>query len=455
MQRSLSFSEPLEARRLLAGVTLLMHGNDGSVNGWVSAAADAIADRTDGSASIYTLTVGKNSRGRLAVTGYELNNGPELEDNGSGEAIIKVDWTAVDSGSESTGNVGRVIGDYLLSSHGAHRSLAELPIHLIGHSRGASLGVAISAVLAERGVWVEQQTFLDPHPVDGKNDFLGANYGDVPMRIYDNVAFADNYWRSDGNSQNLDFDGEPVEGAHEGNLNESVQQDFIISAHMAVTAYYHGTIDDDALFNNDHPVLGSWYSNTDAKPPRSRTGFYFSQIAGGKRPADGLGTQFGGTAPRVGVGAYGTQYPNAAHVRVLNGSSFASGTRLSLRFIAEDRDSSAQYTVFLDPDQNPYNGNNVMTMRRVVLDGVDDLSGVRISALSDGAPTGDYYVGVQTADTGGHLRIAYSSKVTVTNASSRRHTQAISSGAPTFSNTPIFGAHSTRDRIAAQVLQTA
>jgi hypothetical protein len=40
-----------------------------------------------------------------------------------------------------------------------------------------------------------------------------------------NITFADNYWRTDGEVNNFDFDGEPVAGAHEGDLNSSVQQD--------------------------------------------------------------------------------------------------------------------------------------------------------------------------------------------------------------------------------------
>ena len=43
------------------------------------------------------------------------------------------------------------------------------PVDLIGHSRGASLNTELARKLAERGIWVDDFTSLDPHPVDGVN----------------------------------------------------------------------------------------------------------------------------------------------------------------------------------------------------------------------------------------------------------------------------------------------
>jgi hypothetical protein len=73
-----------------------------------------------------------------------------------------------------------------------------LPIHLIGHSRGASLMVGLTKRLGEKGIWVDQLTGLDPHPVDGHNDFLDLDFGDTPMASYVNVVYSESYWRTNG-----------------------------------------------------------------------------------------------------------------------------------------------------------------------------------------------------------------------------------------------------------------
>ena len=41
---------------------------------------------------------------------------------------------------------------------GISKPLAELPIQLIGHSRGASVIAALAKNLGERGIWIQQLT---------------------------------------------------------------------------------------------------------------------------------------------------------------------------------------------------------------------------------------------------------------------------------------------------------
>ena len=119
----------------LAGVTLLMHGHQGSIDGWVRSAADAIAERIGTSQTSQFIMKVTRASGDLAVTSFTLARGPAMDKSSTGEAIVKVDWTAVDNGDYSTEEVGKVVADYLMTAHGTSPPLAELPLHLIGHSR--------------------------------------------------------------------------------------------------------------------------------------------------------------------------------------------------------------------------------------------------------------------------------------------------------------------------------
>jgi hypothetical protein len=443
--------EPLEARKLLSGVTLLIHGYQGNITGWVESAADAISDRVDGGASIYVMTVAKKD-GDPAVTSFKQESGPALDSSQEGEVVIKLDWTDVDGGEFSTKEVGRAVTDYLVTRHGKVRALAEKPMHMIGHSRGASMVVAISRYLSERGIWVDQNTYLDPHPIDGDNDFLFLDFGDQSMRVFDNVAFADNYWRTDGNSQNLDFDGERVTGAHEGDLDDTVQDNHSGSAHMSVTGYYHGTIDPNASSNGDSSIKSAWYGNTSAKPSKTQTGYAFSRLGLRKRPQDGVAVPFGGTASRNASEEIGTQWPNVTNLRILEGSTVSIGPSASLRFVRQDRDSSTNQTIFLDRDTNPYNGNNVRTLRRFTLGEADALTASKVSVPTNGVEPGTYFIGAQVSDGLGHLRIAYTAAVEFVEGAS----------ASKFSRTPIAApqvaaASSTDhpDRISDLIFATA
>jgi hypothetical protein len=418
----------LESRKLLSGVTLLVHGYEGNITGWVESAADAIADRVDGGASIYVMKVAEKND-KPAVTSFVQESGPALASSQEGELVIKLDWTAVDGGKYSTKEIGRAVTDYLVTRHGDVRALAEKPMHMIGHSRGASVVVAMSRYLSERGIWVDQNTYLDPHPIDGDNDFLFLDFDDQSMRVFDNVAFADNYWRTDGNAQNLDFDGEEVTGTHQGDLDATVQENPSGSAHMSVTGYYHGTIDPDASSNGDSAIKSAWYGNNSDKPSKTQTGYAFSRLGLLKRPQDGVSAPFGGTASRNASEQIGTQWPNLTNMRILEGSTIAIGPSVSLRFVRQDRDSSTDQTIFLDRDTNPYNGNNVRTLRRFTLSEADVLTASKVSIPTDDIAPGTYYIGGQVADSLGQLRIAYTAAVKFTGSSS--------SSATRFSETPI------------------
>jgi hypothetical protein len=435
--------ETLESRTLLAGVTILTHGYQGNITGWISSAADAIIDdRLRGDAASYILRVGTNSAGDLRVRSFTQESGRPISRTASGEMVVKLDWTDVDDGSFSTAEVGRVVADYLMAKPALLPApLASVPIHLIGHSRGASLVTAIAQRFGQRGIWVDQLTSLDPHPVDGHNDFLNIDFGDTPMRTWSNIAFADDYWRTDGNAQNFDFDGESVAGAHQGNLNNSVQRNFISSAHLAVTAYYHGTIDTGARANNDHPIFSSWYDNSSSKPVRTRTGYYFSRIGGGIRAADGLSPAFGGAASRVDVGRSGSQWSNADAVQALD-RQVQSGDFIRVRFRRQDRDSSARVNVFLDRDLNPFNANTVRTIAARTYRASNSVVVERLNGVSDGVAPGNYYVYTRTIDSGGHTRYAYSNRFAIIAPQARMLATRL------FSTTPIITWHADRQAYA-------
>ncbi len=403
----------LEPRRLLAGVTLLAHGNGGDINGWVNAAAENIAERAGGAdhASIYTMSITATA-GALSVSGFGPVAGQkDFRTTLGGEVIIQLDWSTVSSGSYSTVQVAQVVSTYLLTNHGDAPALAQLPLHLIGHSRVASLVTTLSQNLGKAGVWVDQLTSLDPHPVDGVNDFLGANFGDDPMASYDNVAFADDYWRSDGDVNNFDFDGEPVAGAHQGNLNNSVQLSYIGSAHIAVTAYYVGTIDTDTNSGGDHPVLNGWYGTTADKPARDATGYAFSRLGNLARPSDGVSSLLGGSAPRTSAGQSGSQWANGFGITA-SASTVAAGAVVDVSVKFVDRDSDARVAIYLDQDRNPYDGAGRLTSKAF---SSASLANARLSVPTAGLRPGSYYLASLTTDSAGHARWSYTdSKITIT-----------------------------------------
>ncbi len=428
--------ESLEPRRLLAGVTILTHGYQGNITGWIKTTAADMTARLGGASKVTTsvMTMGRDSNGNLAVTDFV--NEHTFRQTSTGEFIVKLDWSSVSDGSYSTGDVGQVAADYLMTATVNGMTLASLPMHLIGHSRGASLITAMVHDLGKAGVWVDQQTSLDAHPVDGVNDFAGASFGDDPMATYDNVIYADSYWRTDGDVGNLDFDGEPVAGAKNVDLNNSVQQNFIGSAHMSVPSYYNGTIDLNSSDGGDTPILSSWYGSNAGKPARDATGFYYTAIAGGLRDPSGLWSASNGSASRIAAGKTGEQWANVADVRVLGGRSFVAGKSIKLRYIREDRDGNSTVAFFLDRDTNPFNDNSVRTLRQTNLTEADAVTANRATGSTSGAAGGTYWVQARITDRQGHVRFAYSKSFKLTGGAQSQSFEAPSAGNPT---TPFAG----------------
>jgi hypothetical protein len=269
---------------------------------------------------------------------------------------------------------------------------------------------ALAQDLGERGIWVDHQTNLDPHPNDGRDKPLnGIDIGDIPMSTFANVTFADTYWRDDQNANT--FDGHPVDGSHHLNLNNSVEQQIFDSAHNEVPSYYDGTVDHDDTNSGNSPIYSSWYGNVPAKPARDQTGFLYSRLVRGTRPADGLWTHSNGTAPRSPVAEIGQQWGNVGDVRVMGGNRFVTGSGLTVRLLRQDRDGKGNLTLFLDRDTNPYNNNHARTIRRTNVGEADEIIGTRQRGATSGAPAGRYWVCARMVDAAGRVRYAYSKRV--------------------------------------------
>src|SRR5205085_11780752 len=116
-------------------------------------------------------------------------------------------------------------------------------------------------------------TYPDPVPVN--IPIPGVNLGDGPMRVTDNVVFADNYWRQDNDVTT--FDGQPVDGAHNVDLNGTVGKINDGDPHVGVAAYYIATIDPSLPIVS--PVRSEWFQGSN--PRRNEVGFAWSRIAGG------------------------------------------------------------------------------------------------------------------------------------------------------------------------------
>ncbi len=361
-QSSRAVTESLETRRLLAGVTIITHGFNSSAGdgSWADRMGDAVADRAGGAAQ-YTLAVTGSSSAPNAHT-FTLDAGSPPwsaagdASNPSGELIIKLDWGAV---SASSGVSTVEVADYtsgVLIAGLLPRSLLELPIHLIGHSRGASLIVALARNLGRAGLWVDQLTGLDSHPVDGVREppLLNFDWGDAPMEAHANVLYADSYYRP-ANGNLFDFGGEPIPGA--ANFGPLDLPGGSSLDHSDVHAFYHGTIDRDSTSNGaGGPIVASWYGDAAS---RASAGFDRTRLGKGARLTAGIGTTFGGTGMRTAVAVTSAQWFSNVGLLSLSDldGTISAGEPTSLQYVyQESHAGSANIEFAIDNNTNPYDG---------------------------------------------------------------------------------------------------
>src|SRR5258705_3958014 len=328
--------EHLESRVMLSGLTIVTHGFETGEPApvWLASLQSTIASQIESnsggiaSGRVAQMVMKIGARFGLAgisVTDWRYANGFSAPVNQfsssllnyalNAEAVVAVDWAALASGDVSTSTIGNVAANYLLSGLGnLGKNLLSGPIHLIGHSRGASVMAKIAEILGQHGLIVDQLTMLDPHPVLGFLDY-GAIDGLEPTS---NVIFADDYWRKDSIFDPLnpfDFDGTQVDGTHAVRLSESALGGIIndpgyAAEHSDTHLWYHGTVVTsgvitDGEVTNFNPDLFGWYEGLDEggvpRGPRVSIGYYYSRAQGGVRNADGLGESYGGGASRKPV----------------------------------------------------------------------------------------------------------------------------------------------------------
>lgn len=355
-----------------AGVTIITHGFNGDIDSWIIPMAQQIPAYVSfpgTNFSCYEMVIAND----YSVSQSRIGGVSPLASD-SAEIIIKLDWSvvSVDFSTASTDIAAAVVPKLLATNFIPElggRALAELPIHLVGHSRGGSVVTEMSRLLGTNGVWVDHVTFLDPHPVS-------FPYGDAAIAVFENVLFADNYWQT-----NPDFacpNGESVSGAYNRSLtNLSNGYD---CNHSDVHLWYHGTIDSrvpttDTQENLTNSERQNWW--TSGESAGAAAGFYFSRMGGGdrlstNRPAGGntarvrngynqrwdLGA--GATNNRISLASNNGNWPNVIKFNLAGTNLMAHGQSNIVSLFGQwvqPATSNAAINIWLDDDFNPFNGN--------------------------------------------------------------------------------------------------
>lgn len=382
-----------------AGVTVITHGFKGNVDDWIIPMAQKMTEyyRFPGTTStcyeIYFLDDGQGGY----LPAQRRIGGVVPASSQSGEIIVKMDWSQLAGGffegaPFSTKDVTPVFAAALMSTNFipemGGRSLAEMPLHLIGHSRGGSMVCEITRILGAEGIWVDHLTTLDPHPLnnDGNDDTFVTPTVDGPALVYQNVLFADNYYQQNNSVLGYDPSGEPLLGAYNrylGNLSGGN-----ILSHSDVHLWYHGTIDLGTPATDTQATITaterqSWW--TAQENGGVYTGFYWSLLGRGDRlslaePA-GLGTGrvrdgynklwdlgAGLDSNRYALPTNNGSWPNLIRLNLVTTNNLSVGETNRLTYFyqyAAASEPTCQIEWFLDNDLNPFNGDLGIIAQRV------------------------------------------------------------------------------------------
>ncbi len=391
LSTALTFSQTFEKQG--AGVTVLVHGwnPDGDQPVWMTAMANAITQRSGGVGHIANVTV-TGTQGNLTATCSDWTF--DLANQNHSEIVVLINWTAV-ANHLNTGitaqEVAAAIAPTIYDSQNGQAALAELPIHLIGHSRGGGMVFDIARLLGLEGVEVEHLTALDPHPLTAADPqpIMGSAVIDTPVELYENVLFADVYY------QNIEFpEGEYVPGAYNrlwtslpGGYHNETGYTYTIgtttynfSDHLNIILAYHGTIDLTIPTTNGEATMDvterDWFNLYE--DAGENTGFKYSrQIMGNRKSndtpnsGDAIIDGFHNDALLEGNGARenlawtNAVWPNVLETTIsLNSSPLAAGVHnietgdaLDIDFIYRSYANAGTVTFYADLDRNPYNTN--------------------------------------------------------------------------------------------------
>jgi hypothetical protein len=369
-----------------AGVTIITHGFNGNVTDWIIPLSEKMPLHPGfrgTNFSCFQITVTRNGQGQLVTSRTFLGGAAPLTAD-AGEILVKLDWSAVAGAFEaSSTEVAAAVVPALLNPgfipELGGRPLAELPLHLVGHSRGASVISEMTRLLGAQGVWVDQVTTLDPRPVPA--------FGDADVRTYANVLFADNYWQNLGDGLFVP-NGMAISGAYNRRLT-SLNGGYS-SSHSDVHLWYHGTADlatptTDTQANLTSSERATWW--TTAEQQGSAAGYLYSRNGGGDRlsnlePAgagngrisDGFNKRWelggGLTNNRAALPANNSTWPNLLRFFLTETNPVPAGGTVALQVYHQNGPAPAQgaeVAVFLDTDFNPFNGSAAQLFQTSVL----------------------------------------------------------------------------------------
>jgi hypothetical protein len=434
------------------GITIITHGfswDSANPQQWINDYANAVASRTTNptAVAVYQIDFVHRHVGDVRINeigSVSWLSGPTdaFSQSSNCEIIFKVNWSQCAAQREvgeavSSTTIAQLLVDYFVNTRISSHAWIEQPIHLIGHSRGASVCAEMARIFGYYGIWVDQQTTLDPHPVNNDGNVDSVATVDGTVVTYENTLFSDNYYENTyaGTIAATYPAGRRIDSAFNRYLNDALIYDGLpnnplpaglADDHARVYDWYYGSINLSATALLSDPVQSIprsvWYTTGDNSG--DNCGYKYSRIVGGTRPGDGLHTMFGGDRSGQAViqrnPAIGSQWPNVFALQAVDSRftsqtipQFQIGETLTLQFQYQSYGNQAFATLYRDSDQNPYNGNSVDILGSLIdcpATGGNTILAKTKQWSTTGLAQGYYYLYVKIEDGFGHVRYVYASK---------------------------------------------